>query len=237
MSFVMLKQGDPDRVDTGVVSANFFEMLGIAPPSAARSSTRTTTSEWNRSWCSATSYWQRKFGGDQNVVGKIVEMNDHMHTIVGVLPPFPQYPRENDVYMPTSACPFRAAAASGRCSRTTGRSAGLRVFGRLAPGATADRATTEVRTIATGFDEAYPRDVPARARVHGDARSRCRSSSSAMRGRCCSPCSGATTLVLLIACANVANLALARAVRRGPRDGAAHRARRRAGAAAAPARH
>src|SRR5207248_10664760 len=55
-------------------------------------------------------YWLQKFGGDPNVVGRVLQMNNRPHTIVGVLPAFPQYPRANDVYMPTSACPFRAQA-------------------------------------------------------------------------------------------------------------------------------
>ena len=140
-------------------------------------------------------------------------MNDHMHTIVGVLPPFPQYPRENDVYMPTSACPFRAQGE--RSMQQSHRTfAGLRVFGRLAPGATADRATTEVRTIATGFDEAYPRDYQRAREFTGRAQPLQEQLVSNARPMLFA-ISGATMLVLLIACANVANLALARAVRRG----------------------
>ena len=53
-------------------------------------------------------YWQRAFGGDPSVVGRIFRMNDRPHQVVGILPPVPQYPTEVDVYMPTSACPFRS---------------------------------------------------------------------------------------------------------------------------------
>ena len=53
-------------------------------------------------------YWQRSFGGDPKIVGQVFRMNDRPHTVVGVLPPVPQYPLEVDVYMPTSACPFRS---------------------------------------------------------------------------------------------------------------------------------
>ncbi len=45
------------------------------------------------------SYWQRSFGGDDDIVGQVFEMNNRPHTVVGVLPPIPQYPNENDVYM------------------------------------------------------------------------------------------------------------------------------------------
>ena len=120
-------------------------------------------------------------------------MNDHVHTIVGVLPAFPQYPRSNDVYMPTSACPFRAQGE--RTMQQNHRTfAGLRVFGRLRAGATADAPRPKCATIASGFDEAYPRDYQRAREFTGRDRSRSRSSSSATRGRCCSrsrgrPCS------------------------------------------------
>jgi hypothetical protein len=50
-------------------------------------------------------YWQRAFRGDRDVVGRIVEMNDRPHTIVGVLPDVPMYPQPNDVYMPDRRAP------------------------------------------------------------------------------------------------------------------------------------
>jgi len=53
-------------------------------------------------------YWIKSFGGDPTVVNKTFSMNDKVHTVIGVLPPVPQYPNENDVYMPTTACPFRS---------------------------------------------------------------------------------------------------------------------------------
>ena len=53
-------------------------------------------------------YWMRRFGGDPSVVGRVFEMNDRPHTVIGVLPPIPGYPEDNDVYMPVSACPFRS---------------------------------------------------------------------------------------------------------------------------------
>ena len=57
-------------------------------------------------------YWKRSFGGDPTVVGKVFQMNDRPHQVVGILPPVPQYPLEVDVYMPTSACPFRSSRAA-----------------------------------------------------------------------------------------------------------------------------
>ena len=51
----------------------------------------------------------KDFGGDQNIIGRTFEMNDRVHTVVGVLPPLPEFPDADDVYMPTTSCPFRSA--------------------------------------------------------------------------------------------------------------------------------
>jgi hypothetical protein len=73
-------------------------------------------------------YWQRAFQGDPSVVGRVFEMNDRPHTVVGVLAPFPQYSQAVDVYMPTSACPFRSNPATiaqrrARMGQAVGRAA------------------------------------------------------------------------------------------------------------------
>jgi hypothetical protein len=86
MSFVLLSQGEPDRVDTGVVSANFFDVLGVRP-------------QYGRSFIDSDGdlgaeavlvlshgYWTRKFGADPGVVGRVLQMNNRPHTVVGVLP-------------------------------------------------------------------------------------------------------------------------------------------------------
>jgi len=110
MNFDLLKRGEPDRVAVGGVSPNFFDVLGIAPILG-----RTFVADDDAPGAPAVlvvshSYWQKKFGGDRGIVGQVFEMNDRPHTVIGVLPNVPLYPQENDVYMPTSACPFRAAA-------------------------------------------------------------------------------------------------------------------------------
>ena len=54
-------------------------------------------------------YWMKEFGGDRNILGRAFELNDRVHTVIGVLPPLPEYPDANDVYMPTTSCPYRSA--------------------------------------------------------------------------------------------------------------------------------
>ncbi len=149
MNFVLLNQGDPDRVDTGVVSHNFFDVLGMHPIYG-----RTFRAEDDAPGADAVlvlshPYWMQKYGGDKNVVGRVVEMNNRPHTIVGILPDFPQYPQDQDVYMPVSACPFRSDESD--IHKTHRLFAGLQVFGRLAPGATLEQASAELSTVAPSF--------------------------------------------------------------------------------------
>jgi predicted permease len=212
MNFTLLNQGDPDRVDTGVVSANFFDMLGIKPLEG-----RTFIDTDDDLGAPAVlilgyEYWRDKFGGDKSVVGRVLQMNDKPHTIVGVLPPYPQYPRRNDVYMPTSACPFRSGAET-QLSQSHRTFAALRVFGRLADGRSVDQATAEIATVAESFAKDHAPDYEGTRGFTGQAQYLGETLVSGARAMLYTLL-GITTLVLLITCANVANLALARTVRR-----------------------
>ena len=92
MTFDLLNQGEPDRVSTGVVSANFFDVIGIRPLAG-----RTFVAADERPGADAVlvlsyQYWQSRFNGDPSIVGRRFEMNDRVHTVVGVLPPVPALP-------------------------------------------------------------------------------------------------------------------------------------------------
>ncbi|HET7259593.1 MAG TPA: ABC transporter permease, partial [Candidatus Acidoferrum sp.] len=156
MSFTLFGHGDPERVRTGVVSANYFDMFGVQPLLG-----RTFLPEDDKLGAPPVlvlsyEYWKNDFGSDPGIVGKTFEMNDKVHTVVGVLPPVPQYPNENDVYMPTSACPFRSSKAhlDNRDMRM------MEVFGRLKPGVTVAQANADVSTIAAGLKGSYPKSYP-----------------------------------------------------------------------------
>ena len=216
MSFTLLNQGEPDRVDTGVVSANFFDMLGVQP-ALGRSFVDTDDDLGAEAVLILShAYWQQKFGGDRSVLGRVLEMNNKPHTVVGVLPAFPQYPRDNDVYMPTSACPFRANAEADP-GRTGHRSfANLRVFGRLVPGGTVERASNDIAAIAQSFEREHP-EVHALTRSEGFTGGAAPLDETLVANARSAlyVLIGVTVLVLVIASANVANLALARTLRRG----------------------
>lgn len=134
------------------MSAGFFDALGVRPLLGRSFLPGEDQPGADPVLLLSYSYWQRELGGDPSVLGRTLQMNDRTHTIVGVLPPFPEYPGENDVYMPSSSCPFRSAPswAENRSNR------GLAVFGVLREGITQDTALTALRTVAARLNETYP---------------------------------------------------------------------------------
>lgn len=212
MSFDLLRRGEPDRVDTGVVSHNFFDALGIRPILG-----RTFTADDDKPGAQAVlllshRYWQSKFAGDPAVVGQVFEMNDRPHLVVGVLPDVPHYPDENDVYMPVLACPFRAAAER-RIAENRRAFGILNVFGKLKAGVPAETAAAGVGAICSRFTH----DNPAAYRATSGFQATTVDVQSALTEQArpmLLVLLGTTALVLLLACANVANLTLARLLRR-----------------------
>ncbi|HXR98333.1 MAG TPA: ABC transporter permease [Terriglobales bacterium] len=209
MQFDLLGQGDPRRVNTGVVSHNFFDALGVKPLYG-----RTFVAADDSIGAPAVlvlsyEFWKRDFGGDPGIVGRTFRMNDRIHTVIGVLPPMPQYPDQNDLYMPVSACPFRSAPAfiANRKARM------MTVFGHLRPGVTLAQSEQELKTIAARLRTSYPAAYPASAdfSTHADLVKASLTNPARPTLLLLLATSG---LMLFIVCANVANLNLTRHVRR-----------------------
>ena len=213
MSFVLLNQGEPDRIQAAVVSANFFDMLGVRPLGRTF---RKGDDDIGAEAVLVLSHedWQSKFGGEAGVIGRVLRMNNRPHTVVGVLPPFPQYPVASDVYM-SHVAPARSGRVADQSQQGHRSFAALRVFGRLADGATVDRATAEVRTVAESFNAAYAADHEATGSRGLTGRAASLQDELTADSRPLLLALGASTLLILIlACANVANLALALSMRR-----------------------
>jgi putative ABC transport system permease protein len=212
MSFDLIRRGEPDRVTTGVVSSNFFDVLGVKPVAG-----RNFVAADERHGAEAVlllshSYWKTRFGGDLKIVGQVFQMNDRPHTVIGVLPPVPLYPQECDVYMPTIACPFRARGEEQIASNRRAFGA-LQVFGRLKSGATPEHAGLQVATVADRFRREHPESYKDQrgfsattVGVLGELTRNARPMLLVLLG--------ATALVLLLACANVASLTVARTLNR-----------------------
>jgi putative ABC transport system permease protein len=209
MWFTLLGRAEPERVRTGVVSAAFFDVLGVRPILGRGFEPGDETHEAHAVLLLSYEYWQRSFGEDKAVVGRTFEMNDRVHTVIGVLPPLPRYPDQNDVYMPTTACPFRTRPAT-----LENRQARLATaFGVLRPGASLAAASADLARVASELAKEFPDAYPVAAgftavprRVSDELTRTARPSLLLLLAT--------AGFVLLIVCANVANLTLARLVHR-----------------------
>ena len=209
MEFTLFGRGEAQRVMTGVVSAGFFDLFGVKP--IAGRTFIAADDQPNAPAVLVLSYefWKQKLKGDPHVVGKTFEMNDRVHTVIGVLPPIPQYPDENDVYMPTSACPTRSSARviGNRDFRM------MRVFARMKPEMSLEHCRRDLAGVAHAVESDHPKSYTS-SMGYGVAAT----SLSEELTRDARPTLiillAAAAFVLLIACANVANLTLARMARR-----------------------
>jgi putative ABC transport system permease protein len=209
MSFTLLGGTEPHRVSTGVVSAEFFDFFGVKPVLG-----RTFLKEDEQPGAQpvlvlAYEFWQEQEHGDPNIIGKKYQMNDRAHIVIGVLPPIPQYPNENDVYMTTTSCPFRMAP--GFVANRNRRM--MSVFGRLKPWVTLESARGDLKRVAAELTRDYP-DSYTQQLGYGVGAAALRDELTQDAKPLLWTLLGAAGFVLLIACANVANLILARMARR-----------------------
>ena len=209
MSFILLDDREPVRVSTAVVSAHFFDMLGIKPLLGRFFRDSDETMDSDAVLVLSYPYWMKRYGGDPSIVGRRFRMNDRVHTVIGVMPPVPQYPRDSDVYMTTVACPFRSDLVhhDDRDMKM------MLLFGRLKPGESLQSGAADMSLIASRLQQAYPKSYPVERGFTAGMDS--------LQSRLTHDVKpmllillGTAGLVLLIACANVANLALARMMRR-----------------------
>ncbi len=178
MDFLLLGNDSAERVKSGVVSANFFDVLGVRPLMGRTFVAGDDSPNADAVIVLSYNYWRRQ-GGDPNIVGKVFHMNDRSHTVIGVLAPIPQYPEENDIYVPISACPARSSAKiSGDRSMHM-----MTVFGRMKTGVPFATSQADLNTVASQIarhnPEFYPKedgyalaaaplkqDLTRRARMH-----------------------------------------------------------------------
>lgn len=209
MNFTLLGTKNPERVTTGVVSSNFFDVLGVKPVLGRLFTPADESKNAAPVLLLTYAYWMKDFGGDRTIIGRAFELNDRVHTVIGVLPLLPEYPDANDVYMPTTSCPYRSdpKTIANRESRM------ISAYARLKPGATVSQARAELATIfsrrAAAYGKFYPASAgfaPLIAPVDTELTHAARPTFLTLLG--------AAGLVLLLACANLANLALSRQMRR-----------------------
>jgi putative ABC transport system permease protein len=197
-----------ERIDLAMTSANFFSVFGTEP---ARGRFFIPTDEQaGHAPVVVISHalWQRRFGGDESSIGKPITLDGSTYTVVGIAPAGFQYPDKTEVWVP----PFRLAPAlNERMDPTQVRGFGmLAVVGLLRPGVPLTQAASEMETITARLRQQYPesnnrrfnRVVSLHTHLVGET------------GPMLLLLFGAVGFVLLIACANVANLLLASAATR-----------------------
>jgi len=200
-SFNLTGVGEPERLDGRRVSANLFDLLGVRAllgrtfvPGDDRPGTHVVLLSY--------SLWQRRFGSDRSVIGRALALNGESYTVIGIMPRFVQLPgfanRNDQVWVPIAFPPEEAAQRGNHF---------LEVIARMKPGITLKQAQAEMDTIAARLAQQYPDYntrtgavvVPLHEQVVGDIKPALLT------------LLGAVGFVLVIACANVANLLLARA--------------------------
>lgn len=209
------------QVNATLVSANFFRVLGARPAVG-----RFFADEESRPPDGAPvvvlgyGYWQRRFGGDPRVVGRLLPLGKGRYTIVGVAPKGLTTTdlAPVDVWLPVSAA--GPEDVIWRWSEDT--NSWLQIVARLRPGADARRAAAELETVYQRVDEErvrarsqlFGKETAAHASLSTISGMRTADGSLTAEARISRWLIGVTAIVLLIACANVANLLLARATRR-----------------------
>ena len=209
ITFTMIGLGEPRIVTAGVVGGSYFSVMGLHPvlgrlidatddgPNAAGAVVLTHR------------FWTTTLGSDPGVLGKVVKLGDRPATIIGVLEPSVPYPQATEIIANVVTSPHHLSATmvTGRVHRMT------ELFGRLAPGADLDAARAELRAIHGAMVKEHPESYAASADFRIDAvllRDQITSSARTIL----LVLLAASGLVFIIACSNVANLILARSVRR-----------------------
>ena len=192
------------------VSANYFSMLGVRPAFGRDFRPEEDRPDQWRVVLLSDGLWRRSFGADPSVVGRILRMDDRSYRVIGVLPPdfepliSARYYKPAQMWAPIGYDLSLRQACHG-CQH-------LKAVGRLAPGVTLAQARADLDAVRRQLALEHPQDFPQGSM---DAVPLARELTSGLR----TPLVvlvGAVGFVLLIACANVANLTLARSLRRGP---------------------
>ncbi len=212
MDFTMVGLGEPRVVHGGVVSGNYFDVMGLRPVLGRLVGPQDAAADAPGVIVLTYRFWSTAYKKDPGVIGKTVRLSsigDRSATVIGVLEPSVPYPADTEIIGNLVISPHHLSATmvTGRIHRMT------ELFGKLAPGATLDQARNELRTVYASMEKDHPDAYPDNFGYRIDARMLRDEITSGAR-TVLLVLLAASALVFIIACSNVANLILARTVRR-----------------------
>ena len=212
MDFTMVGLGEPRIVHGGVVSGNYFDVMGLRPVLGRLVGPQDAGADAPGVIVLTYRFWSTSYKKDPGVIGKTVRLSslgDRSATVIGVLEPSVPYPADTEIIGNLVISPHHLSATmvTGRVHRMT------ELFGKLAPGTTLDQARNELRTIYAGMQKDHPDAYPDNFGFRIDARM-LRDQITFGARTVLLVLLAASGLVFIIACSNVANLILARTVRR-----------------------
>jgi predicted permease len=203
------KEGQASRINVGLVTGNYFKVMGLGAVRGRLLDDNDDGTAVSPVMVLTYEYWMKHFGGDPSVVGRKVTVDNKPVTIVGVAQAAPTFPQRIDALlnMVISEHHTSALMVQGRTHRMT------QMIARLAPGATVQQARTEIKTIRERVQSAYPEAYDKNSGYKVTATpfqdvlgEQARLTLWLLMG--------AAAFVMIISCANVANLTLMRGVRR-----------------------
>ena len=211
VGFTMIGLGEPREVRAGVVDGSYFEVMGLRPVLGRLLDMRDDGPNAAGAAVLTYRFWSTALHSDPSVIGKQVRMDTRTATIVGVLEPSVPYPADTELIANVVTSPHHLSATmvTGRVHRMT------ELFGRLAPGVSLDQARAELRSAYSAMKNDHPEAYPAGGQYSIDAKL-LRDEITSNARTVLLVLLAASGLVFIIACCNVANLILARAVRREP---------------------
>jgi len=190
--------GQPESAVSVQTEASFFAVLGVPPLFGRTLAHEEDSAGSGRVAVVSYGFWQRHFGGDRAIVNRSIELNSETYTVVGVMPSWFNYPRGTEIWTPLDMSPQNLGRRGSHS---------YLAIGRLKPGVTIHQAQADLTIIARRLEERYPD-------TNGKVGASVVSMREQLTGSSREPLLillGAVALVLLVACANVANLLLIRA--------------------------
>ena len=201
--------GEPEEVRTMRVTAGFFAVLRVQPALGRAFTSEHEVDGHHRVTVLGDGFWRRRFGADPQIVGRVIALDDGSYEVIGVMPPAFTYPtgapRPTDLWVPYVVPPDERTRVSGS------RSYYLQSIARLKPGVSIRQAQAQLDQVAAALQQAHP--VWNKGHAIGVRRLTDHLVGASTKSWMLMLL-GAVAIVLLIACANVANLQLARATTR-----------------------